>query len=226
MKREILSLHITERIRSLAEWLRIFWLIPCFFFAIYFSQLVARIPFSAGFSYRVHINLLVFITFTLSLLMIAKLCTKPISRRTTRYILAAVIVLLSLVFYMSAIKTTQGVQYPGIRSFISTFTVCMLAIIPFFGENRFIGFSENRPEIDSIFFATSILWIAPLISELVRWQLLFSGWILGGDGFNDFLFFWGFVSLISLVVYHGSVKTFDILYSYFNNRLYKGNIYT
>jgi hypothetical protein len=47
--------------------------------------------------------------------------------------------------------------------------------------------------------------VLPLIADLARWNLLFSGFVLGGAGFNDVLFVYGFYALVILSVYHGLI---------------------
>lgn len=158
---------------------------------------------------------LVFITSTLSLIMLAKLCLFSNCPKKTRLITIVTVISYLTICYFVATETPTGVIFDLNMMQCLTVLICIIAILPFFGEKRLIEFPENIAERDSIFFAASIMWGSPFISELaiwLRWYIEGIYWqrtsymTLGGAETADILFRFGFWTLVFLTIFHIVIK--------------------
>jgi hypothetical protein len=166
----------------------------------------------------VPINPMVFITATISVFSLSMLYRYRRSRRDGRLI-AAIIFSYSCIIYFVSNETPSAVYFDyGALSGL-TIISCILAILPLFGEKHLLRFRPQRTMKESILFASSVMWISPLLSELfiwTRWYINGIFWqklsymVLGAMGTKDVLFEFGFWAFASLAIYHSTMRIFKL----------------
>jgi len=91
-------------------------------------------------------------------------------------------------------------------------TSWLFSLLPFLWKNHNLSLEKEWKNF--IFLITGLMWLAPLITELIiefGWYINgmyaenINGIVLGGMGFNDFLFLSGFVTLL----YSGLLAIFE-----------------
>jgi len=210
-KRNQVMVKATNAYPILVKLLLAVWLFPCLVIGFLISNQITKISLSIILSNEVRVNILVPVTLGASAIMITRFFKKPQYQRVTQFLMASTILLLSVIIYLIADKTAQGVTYSPQILTVLTYVVCYLAIIPFVIENRLTSFFKTRKEVDSVFLATSIMWLSPLVAELFIWPM-YSYMTLGAMGFSDVLFFYGFEALTSLVIYYSSIMVAGALF--------------
>jgi len=206
--------------------MRTIWLIVWLIFSIILGQIISwlcgRIPSEGRLTKEIPVNLLVFFTMGASVAMMMRFYRKPNYLKKLRLVAMGVTLLYASIIYFMASETPQAVTFDYMTFSILTYTICFLAVLPFLGASCIFSFSRDTPEVDSIFFATTVMWLSPLISELfiwLRWCIAGVLWeklnymTLGGSGFSDVIWQFGFWTLISLIIFHIPIRAWKLFTS-------------
>lgn len=180
--------------------------------------LLLMLPMQGRLSNEVPINPMVFITATISVFSLSRLYRHNRSRKDG-LLTAAIIFSYSCIIYFVSNETSSAVYFDyGVLSGL-TIISCILAILPFFVEKHLLRFRSQRTKKESILFASSVMWISPLLSELfiwTRWYINGIFWekssymVLGAMGTKDILFEFGFWAFASLTIYYSVMRIFKL----------------
>jgi hypothetical protein len=174
------------------------------------SSYLSKIP-SEGGSIMIPASPLVFVVLVFSAAMLYGLRFFFTKLRNSLVFIAFIIGYTS-VMYLSAVVTLRAVSFNGSLLECLQMFVCLVTVMPFIEPKiSIIDFEGLRAPSDSIYFATSIMWLSPFFAEMLilfRWLILGQYWlrmsymVLGGNGINDILFFFGFWIFLTIFCFH------------------------
>jgi len=198
---------------------KVLWFAISLIIGFFLMFLLTMLPTQGRLSNEVPINPMVFITAAISVFFLSMLYRYRLSRREG-LLIAVIIFSYSCIIYFVSNETPSAVYFDyGTLSGL-TLISCILAILPFFGEKRPLGFDHLGTKKASILFGSSVMWISPLLSELfiwTRWYMNGIFWeklsymVLGAMGTKDVLFEFGFWAFASLAIYYFSMRIFELI---------------
>lgn len=184
-------------------------LIP-YFLGLLIASAVGKIPSKGGLPF-ISVNPLTLGALIITCIMIWKLLPSMRRSKYTFVTLMSTVSIYTLFVYLIAVDTPESVTFDTrIMSFL-TLPIYTLAVLPFVAKQHVICFQKERAERDSVFLAASIMWLSPSLAEilvLLRWYVQGNLWnrlnymVLGGNGTNDVLFFYGFWAFLSVNLFH------------------------
>lgn len=181
-------------------------LFACICVGYYFSASLSRINFEGRMTAEIPVNPLVLLTAGISMGMAVSILYNRDYPKKAKIALLFFTAAYSMILYFISNENSSGINInPSILSYLTIF-VCLFAAIPFLSENVAFKFSIDKPERDFVFFVTVVMWLSPLINDLIiwlRWSIQGVFWdyvrtmILGGKGFSDVLFYYGFWAFVT-----------------------------
>lgn len=196
-------------------WIRIGVLAVFFNIGVAVFLLLGYIPIPSPYNWNLlnwnHFGIIPFFTIPLSIIMAFMLFRRNYQDRQILLAFIGLVVLYSFVFFIVHFEENGNIRFNGLTSLVVLVSSWILSALPFLWNNGRITFSsvENKGK-DYALLATGIMWIAPLVAELLvllNWHLhgVFSEniehLVIGGNGFNDLLFIPGFATLASIGLY-------------------------
>jgi hypothetical protein len=171
---------------------------------------VGKIPSTGGLPF-IPVNPLVPPVLFVSGIMFLKLMSSFRNSSTLFIVMIILILIGTTTMYLTSIDAPKEVVFnTRIVNYLTLLTY-FIAVLPFLWRQKVISFQQERAERHSVFFASTIMWLAPFFADILvmaKWYV--SGvlesrlayMVLGGNGANDVLFFYGFWLLISMELFH------------------------
>lgn len=174
------------------------------------AAFVGKIPSAGGLPF-IPVNPLVPSVLFVSGIMFWKLMSSFRNSRNLFVITITLILTVMTVMYLTSIDAPKEVVSNTQIMFYLTLLTYSIAVLPFLWKQKVISFQQERAERHSVFFASSIMWLALFLADMLvmaKWYV--SGilesrltyMVLGGSGANDVLFFYGFWLLVSMELFH------------------------
>jgi len=186
------------------------WVFFPWFLGFLVAFFVGKIP-SAGRLPFIPVNPLVLPVLFFSGIMSCKLMSSFRNSTTLFIFTIGLILIATITMYLTSIDDPKEVVFnTRILNYLTLLTYS-IAVLPFLWNQKVISFHQERAERHSVFFASSVMWLAPFFADILvmaKWYV--SGvlesrltyMVLGGNGVNDVLFFYGFWLLISMELFH------------------------
>lgn len=173
------------------------------------AQAMGTVPSGGGFI--IPVSPLVFAVLFCSVIMLYVL--RPFFRNSRNLLVFTLFICgYTIIVYLIGIDTPNAVYYNTISMYFLLLPVYVVTAFPFLSPRKtIISFEGSRAKIQSIGFATSIMWLSPFFAEmlmLARWYVSGEFWhrisymVLGGAGANDVLFYFGFWIFVSVCSFH------------------------
>jgi hypothetical protein len=186
------------------------WFLLPWFLGLLVALLMSKIP-SAGRLPFIPVNHLVLPVLFVSGIMFWKLMSSFRNSSILLIVTIALILAGTITMYLTSIDGPEVVVFnTTILNYLTVLTYS-IAVLPFLWNQKRISFHQERAKHHSIFFACSIMWLAPFFADIlvmVKWYVSgilesrLTHMVLGGSGTSDVLFFYGFWLLISMELFH------------------------
>jgi hypothetical protein len=186
------------------------WVLLPWFLGFLVAFFLSKIPSAGGLPF-IPANPLALLVLFLSGIMFWKLMSSFRNSSILFMVTIALILAGTITMYLTSIDGPKGVVFnTSILNYLTVLTY-LIAVLPFLWNQKRISFHQERAGCHSVFFASSVMWLAPFFADIlvmVKWYVSgilesrLTHMVLGGSGTSDVLFFYGFWLLISMELFH------------------------